>query len=94
MGVTQQMMQRRHAGLKALELDEIDEIEAITGIDALYLLTGLKTEQPPTGGGRQLSLHTESNRGPFHYKRNPSDQPNHLHLVPNSEDMSTASTAA
>lgn len=85
LNVPQQKLQRRHAGKTEFKLDEIDDIERVTGIDATYLLTGLKTEKPPTGGGVK-SLHTESDRGPFHYKRNPS-RPNPFHSVPNITDM-------
>lgn len=89
LGVPQQKLQRRHAGKTEFKLDEIDDIAAVTGIDAVFLLTGLKTETPPTRGGGIKSLHTESNRGPFHYKRNPS-RPNPFHAVPNGEDMARA----
>lgn len=73
LGVPQPKMQRRHAGKTPIQLDELDDIERVTGISAEYLLTGVKTEMPPTGGGIRSSLHTESNRGPFHYKHNASN---------------------
>jgi hypothetical protein len=71
--VPQQKLQRRYVGKTELRLDEIDEIEEVTGIDATFLLTGIKPQMPPTGGGIDESLHTESNRGPFHYKANPDN---------------------
>lgn len=85
LGVPQPKIQRRHAGITELRLDEIDDIARVTGIDAVYLLTGLKTGKPPAGGGDHGSLHTESNRGPFHYKRNP-ERASHLHVVPDQPE--------
>jgi hypothetical protein len=83
-------MQRRYAGKTPIQFDEVDAIESVTGIDAEYLITGVKREMPPTGGGIRSGLHPESNRRPSHYKRNSSSNVVDFRPADQTEQFATA----
>ncbi|WP_442864721.1 helix-turn-helix domain-containing protein [Arthrobacter sp. HY1533] len=67
-GISQQKISRLTRGRQDIKIVEVEQLANAAGFDLDYILTGIKRQTPPTGGGVNLSLHTESNRRPFHYE--------------------------
>lgn len=69
LGVTQPALHRRMSGQTLFDLDLVARIAQATGIDYVYLVTGIKETARPRGPGGQL------NSQPSHYKGYSSDVP-------------------